>query len=38
MDEFRVLLPATTDFQIGYFMGNQSTKYWLMCQEDLENV
>ena len=38
MDEFGVLLPATTDFQIGYFMGKQSTKYWLMCQEDLENM
>lgn len=36
MDEFGELVPATTDFQIGYFRGKQSTKYWLMCQDDLE--
>ena len=38
MDEFGPLLPPTTDFQIGYFSGRQSTKYWLMCQEDLDNM
>lgn len=38
MDEFGPLLPPTTDFQIGYFGGRQSTKYWLMCQEDLDNM
>ena len=37
MDEFGALLPPTTDFQIRYFSGRQSTKYWLMCQEDLDN-
>lgn len=36
MDEFGGLVPATTDFQVGYFHGKQSTKYWLMCQDDLE--
>lgn len=36
MDEFGELVPATTDFQIGYFRGKQSTKYWIMCQEDLD--
>ena len=38
MDEFGPLLPPTTDFQIGYFSGRQSTKYWLMCQEDIDNM
>ena len=36
MDEFGELVPATTDFQIGYFCGKQSMKYWIMCQEDLD--
>ena len=36
MDEFVELVPATTDFQIGYFRGKQSTKYWIMCQDDLD--
>lgn len=38
MDEFTALLPPTTDFQVGYFSGKQSTKYWLMCQEDLDSM
>ena len=38
MDEFGELVPATTDFQIGYFRGKQSTKYWIMCQEDLDMI
>ena len=38
MDEFGTLLPPTTDFQIGYFSGKQSTKYWIMCQEDLDSL
>ena len=38
MDEFGALLPPTTDFQIGYFSGRQSTKYWIMCQEDLDSL
>ena len=36
MDEFGELVPPTTDFQIGYFRGKQSTKYWVMCQDDLD--
>ena len=36
MDEFGELVPATTEFQIGYFRGKQSTKYWIMCQDDLD--
>ena len=27
MDTFGALLPPTTEFQIGYFSGKQSTKY-----------
>ena len=38
MDAFGALLPPTTDFQIGYFSGKQSTKYWIMCQEDLDSL
>ena len=38
MDTFGALLPPTTDFQIGYFSGKQSTKYWIMCQEDLDSL
>ena len=30
--------PPTTDFQIGYFSSKQSTKYWIMCQEDLDSL
>ena len=26
------------DFKVGYFFGKQSTKYWLMCQEDIETM
>lgn len=37
MDELGILLPETIDFKVGYFYGKQSTKYWLMCQKDLEN-
>ena len=38
MDEFGSLLPPTTEFQLGYFFGKQSTKFWLMCQEDLNTM
>ena len=38
MEECGSLLPETLDFKIGYFFGKQSTKYWLMCQKDLENM
>ena len=38
IDKFGPLLSPTTDFQIGYFSGRQSTKYWLICQEDLDNM
>ena len=36
MDTFPDQVPPTMEFQIGYFAGKQSAKYWLMCQEDLE--
>ena len=38
MDAFGALLPPTTDFQVGYFSSKQSTKYWIMCQEDLDSL
>ena len=38
MDDFPGQVPSTMDFQIGYFMGRQSAKYWLMCQADLDSM
>ena len=38
MDEFGNLVPETIDFKVGYFFGKQSTKYWLMYQEDIETM
>ncbi len=38
MNELGTLLPETIDFKVGYFFGKQLTKYWLMCQKDLENM
>ena len=38
MGEFESLLPPTTEFQLGYFFGKQSAKFWLMCQEDLNSM
>ena len=35
---FGNLVPETIDFKVGYFFGKQSTKYWLMCQEDIETM
>ena len=38
MGEFQTQLPSSTDFQVGYFIGKQSSKYWLMCQADLDSM
>ena len=38
MEEFGSLLPPTTEFHVGYIFGKQSTKFWLMCQEDIETM
>ena len=35
MEEFKELIPEKLDFLVGYFIGKQSTKYWIMCEEDL---
>ena len=35
MKEFEEQVPATTHFLVGYFVGRQSTKKWLVTQEDL---
>ena len=35
MEEFKDKLPETTDFKVGYFYGEQSTKHWIVTQEDL---
>ena len=38
MNEFQSMLPETSDFNIGYLVGKQSTKYWLMCEKDSSNM
>ena len=35
MEEFEEQVPPTTRFSVGYFAGRQSTKKWLVTQEDL---
>ena len=35
IEKFRELVPQTLEFHVGYFLGKQSTKYWIMCEEDL---
>ena len=36
MDEFGNDVPATTNFNVGYFSGRQSAKRWIMTREDLD--
>ena len=36
MEEFKDELPETTDFEVGYFYGEQSAKRWIVTQEDLD--
>ena len=38
MDQFSEYVPSTTEFQVGYFTGKQSSKHWLMCQADLDQM
>ncbi len=35
IDNYGEQVPSTIDFQVGYFLGKQSTKFWIMCQGDL---
>jgi len=36
MDELEDEVPATTRFSVGYYEGKQSTKKWIVTQEDLD--
>jgi len=36
MDELEDEVPATTRFSMGYYEGKQSTKKWIVTQEDLD--
>ena len=36
MEEFKDQVPETINFSVGYFVGRQSTKKWLVSQEDLD--
>ena len=36
MEEFGEQVTETLEFHVGYFSGKQCTKYWLMCQDDLD--
>lgn len=38
MGEFEGQIPTTPDFQIGYYLGKQSAKYWLTTQADLDSM
>ena len=35
IEEFGELVPANTDFQVGYFLGKQAAKHWLANKDDL---
>ena len=37
-NEFKDHLPETDDFQIGYYLGKQSSKMWLVTEEDLKSM
>ena len=36
VEEFKDQVPETLNFSVGYFVGKQSTKKWVVSQEDLE--
>ena len=36
IEEFEDQVPPTTRFSVGYFMGHQSMKKWLMTEDDLD--
>ena len=36
VEEFKDQVPETLNFSVGYFVGKQSTKKWVVLQEDLE--
>lgn len=35
IEEFQELVPQTLEFHLGYYLGKQSTKYWVMSEDDL---
>ena len=38
IDEFGDQLPETDDFGVGYFIGKQSAKHWLVTKKDLASM
>ena len=38
MEKLDTLVPSTLDFQVGYFSGKQSKKYWLIEDSDLKEM
>ena len=36
--EFKDKLPETDDFQVGYYHGKQSSKIWLVTEEDHKSM
>ena len=38
LDEFKDHLPDTDDFIIGYYLGKQSCKMWLVTEEDFRSM
>jgi len=35
VEEFQKLVLLTLEFHLGYYLGNRSTKYWVMSEDDL---
>ncbi len=38
IETFGEQVPNTLDFQVGYFLGKQSKKFWIICQDDLKSM
>ena len=38
IDVFKESVPATIDFNVGYFEGSQQAKIWLVQPEDLKTM
>ena len=38
VDEFDTQVPDTPTFQVGYFLDKQSSKHWLVSQDDLNSM
>ena len=37
-NEFKDCVPSDNSFQVGYFLGKNSSKHWLVSPEDLRSM